>query len=206
VEFGERSKQGKRSDLENAIDTLKQDGMNKLVEEHPEVYVKYSTGLHKLLLMLNANPYEHHDVRGVWIWGPPGTGKSHTARLHDPEAFLKQQNKWWDGYTGQKTVILDDFDKQGACLGHYLKIWADKYACSGEFKGGTVHLHHRNFIITSNYHPAQIWEEDAVLLAAIERRFKIRKKERKEQSFDENWDTTYDALAPGFNLSERETN
>ena len=198
VEFGERSKQGKRTDLESAIDTLKQGGMTTVVEEHPEVYVKYSTGLHKLLLMLNANPYEHNDVRGVWIWGPPGTGKSHSARAYDSDAFLKAQNKWWDGYSGQKTVILDDLDTP--TLGHYLKIWADKYSCTGEFKGGTVHLHHRIFIVTSNYHPSELFE-DATMAAAIERRFKIRRKEKKEQQFDSDFnELEYDAIAPHFNL------
>jgi hypothetical protein len=45
-----------------------------------------------------AGPYEHTDVRGHWYVGSPGTGKSRTARERFPEAYLKSQNKWWDGY------------------------------------------------------------------------------------------------------------
>lgn len=204
-EFGERSKQGNRTDLSSAIETLKQGGIKKVVEEHPEEYVKFSNGLHKLLLQLNATPYTHHDVRGVWIYGEPGTGKSHSARAYDPELYNKAQNKWWDGYNGEHTVLIDDFDTSGVCLGHYLKIWADKYACTGEFKGGTCHLHHRTLIITSNYHPNQLFE-DPILCAAIERRFKIRRKETKEQQFDSDWnELEYDAMHPGFNLPEENT-
>jgi len=202
VEYGERKEQGKRTDLETAIDSLKEGGIKKVVEDHPSEYVKFGNGLHRLLLQLNATPYTHSDVRGVWIYGEPGTGKSHAARAFDPQLFSKQQNKWWDGYNGEHTVLIDDFDTHGVCLGHYLKIWSDKYAATGEFKGGTCHLHHRTLIITSNYHPNQLFE-DPILCAAIVRRFKIRHKETKEQQFDSEWnELEYDAMHPGFNLPE----
>jgi len=67
-------------------------------------------------------------------------------------------------------VLLEDFDKPGACLGHHLKIWTDRYACTGETKGGQIPLNYDKFIITSNYRPEDIWE-DPVLVEAIRRRF-----------------------------------
>lgn len=122
-------------------------------------------------------PKDMSEVRGVWIYGSPGVGKSHRVRTVIPQEdlFLKSMNKWWDGYEGQPNVLLDDFDKNGKVLGHYLKIWSDKWACTGEVKGSTVPLNYQKFFITSNYHPDDIWpfNEDEELNKAICRRFRI---------------------------------
>lgn len=117
--------------------------------------------------------YNHNNVRGEWFYGEPGTGKSMTARSENAGAYLKSQNKWWDGYAGQEVVIIDDFDKAGECLGHHLKIWSDRYACTGEVKGGTVNLRHKKLIVTSNYRIDEIFS-DKQLIIALERRFKYK--------------------------------
>lgn len=176
-EFGSRSTQGKRTDLESAIETLKTGTLQKVAEEHPTTYVKYYRGLAQWKLQMDK-PYEHMDVRGVWIWGPPGSGKSHAARLKYPHAYIKPQNKWWDGYAGQDAVILDDLDS--ATLGHYLKIWTDKYATSGETKGGTINLQYKTIVITSNYTPDQLWPDDPIMAQAIKRRCLMNHKQFKD--------------------------
>jgi len=175
-EVGVKGKgQGKRSDLE-AVATRIKDGasVRDVAMESPALYVQYGRGLHALA-QITAGKYTHDGVRGVWYWGRPGTGKSHAARQEHPDAYLKAQNKWFDGYCGEEAIILDDLDKLGGDkLGHYLKIWADKYACTAEVKGATVNLRHKVIVVTSNYHPDTLWPEDEELCEAIKRRFKIK--------------------------------
>ena len=88
-------------------------------------------------------------IRGLWIWGPPGSGKTHSVHAMYPGLYNKTQNKYWDGYAAQKTVLLDDLDHQGEHLFHYLKIWADKWPIQGETRVGQTPLTHARFIVTS---------------------------------------------------------
>jgi len=182
VEFGILPTPGQRTDLNTAIADIK-DGatMADVAENHSAIFVKYGRGLRDLRLTLEV-PYNHPSTRGLWIYGPPGTGKSHAARHIHPNAYLKSQSKWFDGYNGQEAMILDDLDTN--VLGHYLKIWSDKYACTGETKGGTIHLRHKIFIVTSNYHPSDLWTDNPQMLSAIERRFTIVHKTSKNQLID----------------------
>lgn len=171
-EVGEVPNQGKRTDLETVTELVKQGAsVHTIATEHPTVYVKFHRGLNALALAIQK-PYGHTECRGIWLYGPPGIGKSYLAREKFPYAYLKPQSKWFDGYAGEDTIILDDMDKGGTCLAHHLKIWADRYPCTGETKGGTVALQHKRFIITSNWSISQLFKDaDDVMITAIERRF-----------------------------------
>lgn len=35
----------------------------------------------------------------IWFFGPSGCGKSYHA-MKTPDSFIKQLNKWFDGYAG----------------------------------------------------------------------------------------------------------
>lgn len=164
---------GKRSDLDAVVESVKAgETVKAIATEHSVAFIKYHRGIQALVLA-TQRAYEHVEVRGVWFYGPPGVGKSFMARQLCPNAYLKPQSKWFDGYAGEKAIILDDLDKGGICLGHHLKIWADRYSCTGETKGGTVYLNHRVFIVTSNWSIEELFEEtDENMIAAITRRFR----------------------------------
>lgn len=170
-EHGTPPSQGKRSDLETATTKIKAGASVATVAmDYPSLYVRYGRGLRDFALLCNK-PYDHHDVRGFWFHGKPGTGKSLFARTY-PSLYLKQQNKWFDAYDNEETILLDDLDTD--VLGHHLKIWADRYACTGETKGGTVPLRHHRFIVTSNFTIDDLFSGSPEICSALKRRFTVR--------------------------------
>lgn len=111
-----------------------------------------------------------HDTVNYWFHGTSGTGKSRAARDRWPDAYLKMCNKWWDGYSGQDVVLIEDFDVKHAVLVHHLKIWADIYPFLMEVKGGASKIRPKMIVVTSNYFPGTIWTENSDL-GPILRRF-----------------------------------
>lgn len=69
--------------------------------------------------------------------GVPRIGKSRAARELNP--YIKALNKWWDGYQGEKTVLLDEFTPEAMqYLAYYMKIWGDSFGhVRGEMKGSS---------------------------------------------------------------------
>lgn len=175
-EYGERPKTPKekgaaeRERWESAWNSAK---AGLLEEISPSKRIRYYSAIRKIGKDYMSKPSDLETVCGVWIYGPPGVGKSFGARRDFPEAYLKPCNKWWDGYQGEDFVILDDFDLNHRVLGHHLKIWADRYSFIGENKGSGMHIRPKKIVVTSNYAIEEIFRDDERLAEALRRRFEV---------------------------------
>lgn len=171
-ELGQRAiKRQAEADWERVWDLAK---ANKIIDIPADIRIRSYHTFKRIAQDYMVTPDDLTDVCGIWYYGVPGSGKSHSARENYPKSFFKPCNKWWDGYQGQENVIIDDFDLNHKCLGHHLKIWADKYGFIGESKGGSITIRPKNIVVTSNYSIQQIFGEDEALCLALKRRFVCR--------------------------------
>lgn len=118
-----------------------------------------------------AQPQSFDVLENWWIFGESGSGKSRAVRdlIPEDDLYLKLQNKWWDGYNGQKYVLIDDFDPNWAGKAA-LKGWCDHYKFRVEMKGGSMVINPKHFVITSNYRIDECEFRDNDI-APIKRRF-----------------------------------
>lgn len=113
-------------------------------------------------------PLEHQ-----WIVGKTGCGKSRRAQAENPGAFIKDPTtQWWDGYNGEDVVIIDDFDKFQVKQGGDMKRWLDRYPFQAQFKGAYEMIRPKKIIVTSQYHPNEIWDDEKTV-DAIRRRVTV---------------------------------
>lgn len=149
--------QGKRTDLDDAINSLKSDGWDSVVDNFPCVLCKYPQGFKVL-----QSSYERRSraVRRrldvLVLWGPPGLGKTTLAYQYSPSLYrlsvpTRGDRLWWDGYMGEDTLLLDDFYGQ-IPITFMLNI-LDGFPLRINVKASHTYANYTKVIITSNVCP-----------------------------------------------------
>lgn len=141
--------------------------------EMPGKYAQMYRTMHQIHTDFMVKPADLDAVCGIWIFGESGSGKTTAARTEYGAYYSKPANKWWDGYQGEDTVIIEDLDPNHKCLGHHLKLWTDKWSFPAEVKGGMRCLRPKRVIITSQYSIDEIWPEEQATIEALTRRCKL---------------------------------
>ncbi|QGH72833.1 MAG: Rep protein [CRESS virus sp. ct1Gc25] len=92
------------------------------------------------------------DLLHEWVYGETGVGKSTYARSMYPDAYIKNRNKWWDGYCGEEVVLIEEWSPDMKMLIPFLKDWCDRWPFFAESKGGHIGIIRPvKIIVTSNY-------------------------------------------------------
>lgn len=112
------------------------------------------------------------DMEHEWIYGPTGTGKSYPFRQDNSWYIKDPMTPWWDGYTDQENVLIEDFDTYQVKQGGDMKRWLDRYPFQAPVKGGYILIRPRKIVVTSNHHPEEIWT-DKLTCDCILRRVKL---------------------------------
>lgn len=113
-----------------------------------------------------------------WLWGESGSGKTTFAEMFAAakgwKCYHKLPSKWWDGYTNEEVVYMDDIDPSHEGLLFHVKMMGDFRPFNAEIKGGQRKIRPQVVVITSNSHPSQIFpkasRED---MDAVYRRFRV---------------------------------
>lgn len=160
-EFGSvpnKPQPGKRSDLDVIREKLANETpMLDVANEHFGAFCRNYRAFDRYMqLALADSAYVRRPNMQVLVyWGSTGTGKTRAAFQEDEHAFkwspADEGRQWWDGYIGQKTLIIDEF--YGQLKPAYLLCLLDQYRLQLQVKGGFTHARWTKVIITSNTDP-----------------------------------------------------
>lgn len=154
-EFGEISRQGKRSEVDDLADAVvRGESIRQIAMENPSGYLRYNRGVIALKCALIVPRAEVPTV--TVIIGPTGAGKSRAARELTTDAYIWTPacKCWFNGYVGQRDVIFEEF--RGQIPFDIMLVILDRYECPLEYKGGMVEFCATNIVLTSPVRP-DLW-------------------------------------------------
>lgn len=113
-EEGERPKQGQRNDLIAIAEEVRNGNVtvDQLALTKPNIVHQYGRTLDRIEDIRLRTVFRNFMTKGIWYYGATGTGKTERAfENYSPETHyvLQDDRGWWDGYTGQEIVIINDY-------------------------------------------------------------------------------------------------
>lgn len=144
-EFGEPSLMGQRTDIQQAADMI-DDGatLAEVAYVHKSIAIKYPGGLKFYKAMHDETNAPTADERAAHFWvglitGDTGTNKTRRAmedREHGVPYKIQGANlEWWDGYNGEKTIVIDEYNNDVSItrMLELLDVYKTRIAVKGSF-------------------------------------------------------------------------
>lgn len=167
-EYGNRNciQSGKRTDLEEIVKLIKENDkieMTYLIETFPgtvarnEKWIRSTAQKYKKRIIdpdIGRKTMTECEI----IYGKTGSGKSTYVKEIKDCYWKNPMNNWWDGYTGQENVVIDDWTndpKKGIQAVDLLHL-VNHTPLSLEIKGGFTEFLAKKIWITTNLEPEEI--------------------------------------------------
>lgn len=178
-EFGKAPAQGERGDLLEVKEAIYsgEKTAETVMLENPSLYHQYGRTLDKIEDARLRRRFRTEMTQGIWYWGETGVGKSHKAFSgFTPETHynVPKDNNWWDGYTQQDTVIINEF--RGHIKYDELLELVDKFPKEVSRRGRLpMPFTSKRVIVTSSLPPALVYHNrnSRDSIEQLKRRFKI---------------------------------
>lgn len=164
----DRPGQGRRTDIVLFVEDCKTQSDKDLWTHHPDCMARY-TRVPQAVRNAFVEP-RSWVTQLNWIFGEPGCGKTLYVQQKYPDLYSQDRSMWWDGYSGQETVLIDELNAPDFRFDTLLKI-GNKGQYKVQVKGGYVEFVAKRLFIVSNIEPQQVYHKDwPVNAAALLRR------------------------------------
>lgn len=150
--LGKYITQGQRLDLEGLKDLIDTGGdLQDVADKNIQAFCQYNRGINQYIQMAEKKRRTAwRAVEVIHLYGETGTGKTRTAMADGtPYKIQASQLSWWDGYNGESTIVIDEYDND-IPLTQLLGI-LDGYQLRLPIKGGFTYAAWTKVYITSNY-------------------------------------------------------
>lgn len=160
-EKGEPSRQGERRDLEELKNDIIEEKttVDEITINTPNYYHLYGRTLNKIEDIALRKKYRNWMTTCDWLYGKTGAGKSHKAfENYNPDTHYvyPNDNGWWDGYSGQEIVIINEF--RGQITYSELLDLIDKWPKTVKRRNREpVPFLAKHIIITSSLRPEEVY-------------------------------------------------
>jgi len=157
-EEGECPKNGRRTDLEEAREIINETGKIRDVANNTNSLQAVKAAECIIKYIERKRDWK---PKVTWIYGKSGCGKTKQAHeaFKDKDMYRKSNGtgQWWDGYDAHEYVIIDDV--KDITESYYLSLLEllDRYETRIQYKGGTRQFLAKEIILTSIWHPKDMY-------------------------------------------------